>query len=148
MIEYLSANMWQLWAVLAVLGLILELTSGDFFIICIAIGAACSAIAALFANIYWQLGIFTAMTLFSLFQIRPVLLKYLHRFDPQRTSNADALLGRYGKVTEAIPTQGYGYVAIDGDQWKACTADGSAIAADTRVKVVSRESTIITVVAE
>ena len=39
MIDYLLANMWQLWAVIAVLGLILELTSGDFFLMCIAIGA-------------------------------------------------------------------------------------------------------------
>ena len=44
MIQYLLDNMWQLWAVLAVLGLILELTSGDFFIMCIAIGAMGAAI--------------------------------------------------------------------------------------------------------
>ena len=63
MIEYLTANMWQVWAVLAVVGLILELTSGDFFIMCLAIGAAGAAITAPFANIYWQLGVFAAVPL-------------------------------------------------------------------------------------
>ena len=34
MIEYFLQNMWQVWAVIAIACLILELSSGDFFIIC------------------------------------------------------------------------------------------------------------------
>ena len=34
MIEYLAQHLWQMWAVVAVICLILELTAGDFFIIC------------------------------------------------------------------------------------------------------------------
>ena len=37
MIEYFLSNMWQVWAVVAVICLILELSSGDFFIICFSI---------------------------------------------------------------------------------------------------------------
>ena len=145
MVEYLTANMWQLWAVLAVLGLILELTSGDFFIICLAIGAAGAALIAPFANIYWQLGVFTVVSLFSLLMVRPPVLRYLHRNDENRVSNADALLGRKGCVSETIPASGFGYVAIDGDQWRAVTPGDEEISAGTRVKVVGRESIIITV---
>ena len=145
MIEYLSANMWQLWAVLAVVGLILEMTSGDFFIMCIAIGAAGAAVTAPFANIYWQLSVFVVVTLFSLFQVRPFVLRYLHKNEENRVSNADALLGRQGRVSETIKAGGYGYVAIDGDLWKAVAANDEEIAADSRVKVVGRKSTIITV---
>lgn len=36
-------------------------------------------------------------------------------------------------------------MAIDGDDWKAESADGQAIAAGERVKVVGRESIIIKV---
>lgn len=144
MLEYLSANMWQLWAVLAVLGVILELTSGDFFIMCVAIGAMGAAIAAPFSNIYVQLAVFGAVTLFSLFQIRPFALRYL-RGNSNRVSNADALLGRQGRVSTAIPAKGSGYVAIDGDEWKAVAATGEPIALDAHVKVVGRESTILTV---
>ena len=32
MIEYLAQHLWQMWAVVAVICLILELTAGDFFI--------------------------------------------------------------------------------------------------------------------
>lgn len=145
MIEYLLANMWQVWAVLAVLGLILELTSGDFFIMCLAIGAAGAAITAPFANLYWQIGVFAIVSLFSLFQVRPFVLRYLHNNEEKRVSNADALLGRKGRVSETIPAGGFGYVAIDGDQWRAVAANDEEIVEGTRVKIVSRESTIVTV---
>ncbi len=145
MIEYLLANMWQLWAVVAVLGLILELTSGDFFIMCLAIGAMGAAIVAPFSNVYGQLAVFGVVSLFSLFQVRPFALRYLHRNDDPRVSNADALLGRKGRVTETIEAKGTGYVAIDGDQWKAVSVNDEPIDVDTRVIVVGRESTIITV---
>ena len=145
MIGYLLANMWQLWAVLAVVGLILELTSGDFFIMCIAIGAAGAAITAPFANIYVQLAVFGVVTLFSLIIVRPFVLRYLHKNEDNRVSNADALLGRQGRVKEAIKANGFGYVAIDGDLWKAVAQGDEEIPVDTRVKVIGRESTIITV---
>ena len=145
MIEYLLANMWQVWAVLAVLGLILELTSGDFFIMCLAIGAAGAAITAPFANLYWQIGVFAIVSLFSLFQVRPFVLRYLHNNEEKRVSNADALLGRKGRVSETIPAGGFGYVAIDGDQWRAVAVNDEEIAEGTRVMIVSRESTIVTV---
>jgi membrane protein implicated in regulation of membrane protease activity len=145
MIDYLLANMWQLWAVLAVVGLILELTSGDFFIMCIAIGAAGAAITAPFANIYVQLAVFGVVTLFSLIIVRPFVLRYLHKNEDNRVSNADALLGRQGRVKEAIKANGFGYVAIDGDLWKAVAQGDEEIPVDTRVKVIGRESTIITV---
>lgn len=137
--------MWQLWAVLAVLGLILELTSGDFFIMCIAIGAMGAAIVAPFSNIYGQLAVFGVVSLFSLFQVRPFALRYLQRKGNDRVSNADALLGRIGRVKTTIQAKGTGYVAIDGDVWKAVSADDEEIAEGTRVKVVGRESTIVTV---
>lgn len=145
MFEYLLANMWQLWAVLAVLGLILELTSGDFFIMCIAIGAAGAAITAPFAGIYAQLIVFSVVTLLCLWQVRPFALRYLRGKAPDIMSNADALIGRQGRVTETIQAKGTGYVALDGDRWKAVSTDDTEIAEGTRVRVVARESTILTV---
>lgn len=145
MIEYFSANMWQVWAVVAVLGLILELSSGDFFIICFAIGACGAAVASLFCGFYVQLVVFGIITALSIFQVRPFALRYLHRGESGRLSNADALMGRLGRVTETIEAKGFGRVAIDGDDWKAVSADEEEIPAGTRVRVVGRESIIITV---
>ena len=144
MIEYFLANMWQIWAVIAVLCLILELSSGDFFIICFSIGAVFAIISAVIGmSIYWQIFFFAVFSLLSVLFIRPVALRWLHKNEPNKASNADALLGRTGRVAEAIKAGGNGYVQIDGDMWKAVsTVD---IPVGETVRVIGRESTIITV---
>ena len=144
MIDYLIANMWQVWAVVSIVCLILELSSGDFFIICFSIGAVFSIVAAVLGlGIYWQLFIFAIFSLLSVLFVRPVALRYLHKNDPNKPSNADALIGRTGKVTEPITVGSNGYVQIDGDLWRAVS--NSDIPVGTTVRVVGRESTIITV---
>lgn len=144
MVEYLLANMWQVWAVVAVVCLILELSSGDFFIICFSIGSVFAIVgAAAGLSVYWQLLIFAVFSTLAIFTVRPVALRYLHKNEPNRPSNADALLGRTGRVTEAIKAGGNGYVQIDGDLWRAVSS--TDIPAGASVRVVGRESTIITV---
>jgi len=144
MIDYLIANMWQVWAVVSIVCLILELSSGDFFIICFSIGAVFSIVAAVLGlGIYWQLFIFAIFSLLSVLFVRPVALRYLHKNDPNKPSNADALIGRTGKVTEPITVGSNGYVQIDGDLWRAVS--NNDIPVGTTVRVVGRESTIITV---
>ena len=144
MIEYFLANMWQIWAVIAVLCLILELSSGDFFIICFSIGAVFAIISAVIGmSIYWQIFFFAVFSLLSVLFIRPVALSWIHKNETNKASNADALLGRTGRVAEAIKAGGNGYVQIDGDMWKAVsTVD---IPVGETVRVIGRESTIITV---
>ena len=144
MIEYLAENMWQVWAIIAIVCLILELSSGDFFIIFFSIGAVFAVISEVCGlSIYWQIFIFAIFSLLSVLFVRPVALLYLHKNDPNKPSNADALLGRTGKVTEPISAGQSGYVQIDGDMWKAVSQQ--SIAVGETVRVIGRESTIITV---
>ena len=147
MIDYIMQNLWQMWAVVAIICLILELTAGDFFIFCFAIGAVGAAIdAGLLGNgIYAQLFVFVVITLLSLFYVRPFAKRYLHKGEDKRISNADALLGRQGRVVETIVAGGYGRVQIDGDIWKAVTQGDADIPEGSNVTVIDRESTIITV---
>ena len=146
MIEYFLANMWQVWGIIAVLCLILELSSGDFFIICFSIGAVFAVVgAALGLGIYWQIFTFAIFSLASVLFVRPVALRWLHKNEPNKPSNADALLGRTGRVTETIQAGGNGYVQIDGDMWKAVSSSTIDIPEGTTVRVIGRESTIITV---
>lgn len=146
MIAYISANLWLAWTIVALVCLVLELSSGDFYVTCFAIGAAVTAIAALTGIPFWlQVIIFAIASVVSIWLIRPALLKWLHKPNEERLSNADALIGRSGEVVEAIPAEGYGCVRIDGDYWKACTADATAIDEGIRVRVVERNSIIITV---
>ncbi len=146
MIEYLAQHLWQMWAVIAVVCLILELTAGDFFIICFSIGAVFAAImAAVGGGIYLQLLMFAVFTLISLFWFRPFAQRYLHKGEDNRVSNADALLGRQGRVVETVKADGFGRVQIDGDIWKAVTNETADIPEGANVRVIGRESTIITV---
>ena len=137
MIDYFASHLWQLWALVSFICLILELTNGDFFIMCFAIGGVCAAIAsALGVGFYGGLLVWL---------VRPTALKYLHKNADERVSNADALMGRIGRVSETIEAEGYGRVAIDGDDWKAVSANGGRIEKGANVKVVGRDSIIITV---
>ena len=147
--EYLAQHLWQMWAVVAVICLILELTAGDFFIICFSIGSVFAAItAALGGGIYLQLLMFAVFTLISLFWVRPFAQRYLHKGEDNRVSNADALINRQGRVVETVKADGFGRVQIDGDIWKAVTNEPADIPEGRNVRVVGRESTIITVVSE
>ena len=146
MIEYLAQHLWQMWAVIAVVCLILELTAGDFFIICFSIGAVFAAItAAVGGGFYLQLLMFAIFTLISLFWVRPFAQRYLHKGEDNRVSNADALMGRQGRVVEVVKAGGFGRVQIDGDIWKAVTLGENDIPEGANVKVTDRASTIITV---
>ena len=128
MIEYLAQHLWQMWAVIAVVCLILELTAGDFFIICFSIGAVFAAItAAVGGGFYLQLLMFAIFTLISLFWVRPFAQRYLHKGEDNRVSNADALMGRQGRVVEVVKAGGFGRVQIDGDIWKAVTNETADI---------------------
>lgn len=146
MIEYIAQHWWQLWAVVAVVCLILEMMAGDFFIICFSIGSLFAAlVAAMGGGIYLQLTAFAIFTLVCLFWLRPFAKRYLHKGEDARISNADALLGRKGRVVDTVKAGGYGRVQIDGDVWKAVTTGEKDIPEGTTVTVTDRVSTIITV---
>jgi membrane protein implicated in regulation of membrane protease activity len=146
MIDYFISHLWQLWALISLLCLILELTNGDFFILCFAIGGVFAAVAsAITDSLVVQILVFAAATILSLIFFRPAALRWFHKDGEQRKSNAEALIGRIGRVSQTIPADGYGRVAIDGDVWKAKSASGEAIPEGRNVTVVARESTIITV---
>ena len=146
MIDYLSNNPWLIWILVSMACLILELGSGDLFLMCFAIGALGGSLAAaLGGGVILQIIVMAICSLLSVYFIRPIALKYLHKSDENRVSNADALMGREGRVSQTIEAGGYGRVAIDGDDWKADSEDGERIEKDSNVIVVGRESIIITV---
>ena len=146
MIDFFSTNVWLIWVIISIILLILELSSGDFFLLCCAIGTAAGAIAAgCDATLTIQIIIAVVVAVLSLLLIRPRLLKKLHRPERERASNVDAMVGREGIVKEEIPADGFGYVGIDGDDWRARVDGGAAIPVGTRVRVTAIDSIIITV---
>ena len=78
MIDYLVQNFWTLWAVLAMVCLVMEMSSGDFYITCFGIGAVCSLVVSLFAVPFWaQVTVFAVFSVLSIYCIRPHLVKML-----------------------------------------------------------------------
>lgn len=147
MIDYLTSNLWLVWTLICVLALILEVSSGTFYLMCFAIGAACSIVASLFLTPFWlQVLVFAVASAVCVFCVRPFAIKYLHPNHADRTSNAEALIGREGIVIEPIKAEKPGYVKVDGDEWRAVTKDGTEIAKGTPVRIVNMDSIIVTVI--
>ncbi len=134
-----------LWTIVFFGCLIIELSSGDFYFVCFALGAIASLIAAACdVPLLYQLLVWAVASVICLVFVRPSLVKRLHN-RKERKSNADALIGRTGTVTETIPANGHGYVQIDGDVWRSVSADNVEIPKGTTVTVVDRESIVLTV---
>ena len=92
-----------------------------------------------------QISVFIIVSTVSIFMVRPFALRWLNGGGDGMKTNADALIGRKGTVSQAIGAGGYGRVAVGGDDWKAESESGEAIAEGTRVVVTGRESVIIKV---
>ena len=73
-------------------------------------------------------------------------MQAIHRGADDRKSNADALIGQIGEVSQTIIAGDYGRVKLDGDDWKAeAPTSTENIEVGTKVKVVGRESIILKV---
>ena len=138
---------YQIWLIVAIILVIIEICTAAFGSICFAIGAAFSALAAgLGLSLTWQIIIFAAVSLLTFIFLRPIAMRFLDRKTKDVKTNADALVGRKGIVSERIDsTQHTGRVAIDGDDWKAVSANGSVIEKGVEVEIVKRDSIILTV---
>ena len=140
-------EIYQYWLIAAIILVIVEICTAAFGSICFAIGAGFAALAAgLGASFTWQIVIFALVSMLTFIFLRPVVIRFLEKRSKDVKTNADALIGRKGVVSERIDSaQHTGRVAVDGDDWKAVTADGTAVEKGEEVVIVSRESIIVTV---
>ena len=136
-----------IWLAIAIILVIVEICTAAFGSICFAIGAGFSALAAgLGLNLTWQIVIFVVVSLLTFVFLRPGALRFLNKKSNEVKTNADALVGRKVVVSERIDAaQHSGRVAVDGDVWKAVTADGSVIEEGVEVEIVKYDSIILTV---
>lgn len=137
-------EIWQIWAIVAILFIVGEIFTSGFALICFAVGCVGGAIAAAAgATLEWQLGVFAIATFVAFLCVRPLLRKLSSK--DEVPTNADALIGRTAKVTECIEVGGTGRVAIDGDFWQAVSDEKTDIVEGEKVEVISRDSIILTV---
>lgn len=140
-------QLYQIWLIAALALIIFEIFSATFGAICFAIGAVFSALAAgLGLNLTWQIAIFAVVSLLTFIFLRPFMMKILDRKSKEVKTNADALVGRKALVSERIDAaQHTGRVAVDGDDWKAISEDGTVIEKGAEVEIVKLDSIILTV---
>ena len=140
-------EIYQYWLVAAIVLVIVEICTAGFGSICFAIGAGFSAlVAGLGGSFVWQIVVFAVVSLLTFIFLRPVVIRWLDHKSKDVKTNADALVGRKGIVSERIDAvQHTGRVAIDGDDWKAVSADGSVIEKGTSVEILKIDSIILTV---
>ncbi|MBI2434810.1 MAG: NfeD family protein [Candidatus Hydrogenedentes bacterium] len=143
----MALEVWHLWTVAGVLLLIIEIFTSGFIIG--VFGAACfaGAVAAwLGLSLNVQLLSFGAATIVFAFTLRPFMLRYGRSGAGQATTNVDALIGREGRVLEAIdPETHAGRVKIGGEDWKAGAVNKLVIPAGARVVVRAVEGCTVMV---
>ena len=140
-------EMYQLWLIAAIILVIVEICTAGFGSICFAIGAGLAALGAgLGLNSTWQIVVFAVVSLLTFIFLRPVVMRFLDKKSKDVKTNADALVGRKAIVSERIDaSQHTGRVAVDGDDWKAVSTDGSVIEKGTEVEIIKLDSIILTV---
>lgn len=140
-------EVYQIWLIIAIVLVILEIATAGFGVICFAIGAGFSALAAgLGASFTWQIVIFAVVSLLTFIFLRPVVMRFLDKKSKDVKTNAEAIVGRKGFVSERIDAaQHTGRVAVDGDDWKAVSENGEVIEKGTEVEIVKLDSIIVTV---
>ncbi len=138
-----------IWIIVAAVCLVLELFTSGFGVFCFTVGALGGVAASLLGwDITGQVIAFCVVSLVSFVFLRPLLLRvfFQGKDEDKVKTNADALVGRTGVVIEAIDRGAKtGLVKIDGDVWQAVPLQGDPIAAGCEVRVVSRESIVLTV---
>ncbi|MDD5350576.1 MAG: NfeD family protein [Chthoniobacteraceae bacterium] len=126
----------HLWLVLAVVLFIGEVFSPTFVLMCFGLGCCCSALAsAVGFSLEGQVLAFALGVALSFFAVRPVLLRFFSHPDPDRRTNAEALVGKPGVVLEAVGAFKAGRVRVGSEDWRALPADHGEFAPEDRVTV-------------
>ncbi len=88
---------------------------------------------------YLQVVVFFGLSILLLIFSRTIWKKYTS-FKPVESTNADALIGKIGIVTETIDNiNGKGSVKVSGQYWSARSFDGTELPENARVEILSIE---------
>lgn len=122
-----------IWAVAAVVFLVIEGLTAGITSIWFAIGALGALVSSLFnAPLWLQILWFILISGVTLWLTRPLAKKYVNA--KVQPTNADRVIGMEGMVTESIDNlASTGTVSVSGKFWTARSASGAPISAGTRV---------------
>ena len=124
-----------IWLVLMVLFMALEAATVMLASIWFAAGSLCALIVCLLGGRLWlQIVVFFAISILLLFLLLPMAKKRLK--SKVVATNADALVGKVCKVTEAIDPMDGGRIKVGDVTWSARSEGEKVIPAGSKVKVL------------
>ncbi|GAA1950315.1 NfeD family protein [Microbacterium deminutum] len=147
----LTQYMWIGWLALAVIFIIIELVTLEFTFLMLATGSLIGGLGVnLLGGPWWlQIVVAAVLSVLLLFTIKPLLLRRLHRSDPDAKTNVDAIYGQGGRVMSRF-TDTKGLVKLDnGETWTARLApsqSGAELDVGDRVVVAAVSGATVEVV--
>lgn len=112
---------WLIWLIIAVILIVIEVTSQTLWALCLALGALASMTATFFGgSIATQLIALAVTTLVAYLALLPLAKRWQQRHPhaAEARTGMDALLGRVAVVTHEIRPGETGRARIDGDNWQ------------------------------
>ncbi len=135
----------QMWLILSVVLLFVEILTVGLTTIWFGIGACFAALASyLGADIIWQWVIFIVVSVFCLFLVRPIFKRLWARREKTRT-NVDSVPGKTGVVKEKIRKHHPGRVSVNGIDWLAKSVEDEEIKEGTEVVIEKVEGATLLV---
>ncbi len=137
-------EIWQLWGVLGIFFIIIEMTTPVLFFLNLAFSAVIVGIIAYYVNISLtlQITIFAVMSIMFLVFLRPFLMKI--KEEPDKTGVKAAYYGQQATVTERI-TDKTGRIAVFGEAWDARSEDNQSIEEGAIVQIVNSQGLVMIV---
>lgn len=135
---------WQIFLIIAVITLILEMFTPAMFFLSIAVAALITAIISIwYVNLHWLIIICSALSVIILLFIRPWMKKFMHEM-PKGVDFHSEYIGKIVKSTEEI-TNTSGAITVYEERWDARLAnpDAEPIPAGSEVRIVRNESIIL-----
>ena len=131
--------MFWIWIILAAAFIIGEIFTAGFYLFPFAVGTGVAGLLTLLALPSWLQWLAFVVVSGGLVVFSRRLAEKITKEPPERV-NADRLIGHVGVVIEAIdPVTDSGRVRVKKDEWRATSADDSAIEENARVKVIKVE---------
>jgi inner membrane protein len=134
---------WWIWILIGVALLAIEFASSTLHLGLFAVGALVVAIlvgAGVDIPLWGQLAIFTGVSVFFLFFVRPVLVRKLKLHE---TKTVDSLVGEQAVALDEIGPAGLGKAEMRGSTWSARNVGETALIRGQRCVVAAVEGLVI-----
>ena len=136
--------LWEIFAIVGLISVILEMIVPSMFFLNLALSGFVTAVLALFIDSWIYLTvIFVVLSIISILFLRPILLKHKESKE-QETGMQGKYIGKIVKVIEPV-TKYSGAITIYDERWEARVDGDETIEVGAEVKIVKNDSLVLTV---